>query len=384
MILPLVTFGCYVLLIGWLLYGYAKVPTYASQKTVPKTHISIIIPFRNEATVLPALLDSLQKLAYPKELFEIILVDDHSTDDFLEIIRVYQEKITNLSIISNVRVSGSPKKDAINSAINIAKGTWILTTDADCELPSLWLQTLDAFIQEHRSEMVAGPITLKKNKKAHRLLQAYEFLDVSSLLGATVGGFGIRKPFMANGANLAYSKAVFKEVNGFQANDHIASGDDLFLLQKFVARDASKVHYLKSEEYLVETNAQENWPDFVQQRKRWASKSTRYTQFFPKIVGLVIFITNLVMAISLLKFGLLVIGSFKAVDGISPFQLLGVLVLKTAFDLTLIWQALTLNKGMKWLGWYPLIAIIYPFVSSYIGLLAFTRTYTWKGRTFKT
>ena len=78
-------------------------------------------------------------------------------------------------------------------------------------------------------EMVASGVCYVPKKD---FLSAFQNLDFLSLQGATIGSFGINQPFMCNGANFAYSKQFFKELNGFQGNETIASGDDVFLLQR--------------------------------------------------------------------------------------------------------------------------------------------------------
>ena len=374
---------CYALLIGWLSYGFVKVPTFSPTYATPKTTISVVVPFRNEASALPRLLESIKDLDYPVQLFEVILVDDASTDTSMEIVKKYQKSIPNLCVIASTRSSASPKKDAIFSAIRETTGDWILTTDADCEVPKLWLKTLDSFIQEQYSDMITGPIDIGSLPQSPWLLQPFEILDTASLLGATIGGFGIGTPFMANGANLAYRKTTFLEVGGFQGNDHIASGDDIFLLQKFIAKDSLKVGYLKTETFTVQTEGQPSWNDFIQQRIRWASKTSKYTMLLPQLIGITVLLGNLSIAVAFVFLGIVVIGTPGILQNLVPLQILGIISLKIIVDFMLIAQGMSLQKGKKHWQWYPIIAILYPFVSSYIALRSLGGSYTWKGRRFK-
>src|SRR5690606_30809499 len=132
----------YVLLIGSLIMGFNKVPTYKLTESTAKTTFTVIVPFRNEAENLPALLKSIQDLKYPNDLFEVILVDDESNDNSVEVIkkvldtsRLRRDTRTDISIINSERKTHAPKKDAITTAIHSAKYEWIVTTDADCLLP---------------------------------------------------------------------------------------------------------------------------------------------------------------------------------------------------------------------------------------------------------
>jgi cellulose synthase/poly-beta-1,6-N-acetylglucosamine synthase-like glycosyltransferase len=110
---------------------------------------------------------------------------------------------------------------------SLVSSEWIITTDADCVVPKNWLSTLDNYIQSSNVNMIAGVTYDCKNS-----FTSFPTADLVSLQGATIGSFGIGKGFMCNGANLAYKKSLFQELNGFQGNDTIASGDDVFLLQK--------------------------------------------------------------------------------------------------------------------------------------------------------
>ncbi|RZL35043.1 MAG: glycosyltransferase, partial [Pedobacter sp.] len=278
-----------------LAFGINKVPYFFTKYKSPETTFSIVVPFRNEAKVLPELLDSLSGLNYPKDLFEIILVDDESDDGF-ELINHDQ----NIKVLKNIRKSNSPKKDAIETAILNSKFSWIITTDADCIVPENWLKTLDAFIRENNVEMVVGAVSYRAEND---FLQHFQLLEMMSLQGATIGSFGINHPFMCNGANFAYTKNLFKSLNGFDDSNQIASGDDVFLLQKTLNSSAyglPKIGYLKNHDFLVLTQPCFSLQALIQQRIRWASKASAYKNFFSKSVALAVFIGNLAIVLGLL------------------------------------------------------------------------------------
>jgi glycosyltransferase involved in cell wall biosynthesis len=155
LLLIVVVYGYFILRFA---FGIGKVPYFTTQYQSPKTAFSIIVPFRNETKVLPDLLLSLSQINYPRELFEIIFMDDDSTDGFQ-----FGTYNFDFKVLKNIRKSNSPKKDAIEIAVQHAKNEWIVTTDADCLVPENWLKTLDAFIREHNVEMIAGPVTYYTN-----------------------------------------------------------------------------------------------------------------------------------------------------------------------------------------------------------------------------
>ena len=354
----------YCLAILTLIYGFSKVKTFEGIGLEPKTKFSIIVPFRNEAENLPQLLKSLSNLNYPDAFFEVILVDDESEEPFQ--VPSLRFKIV---VFKNNRVTNSPKKDAILTAISKVKNEWMITTDADCVVDANWLSTLDAYIQNHSVAMLAGAV---RYDSGNGFLQHFQELDLASLQGATIGSFGINKGFMCNGANFAYTQSFFKTLNGFEGNDAIASGDDVFLLQKAIGRFPDKVHYLKATSNIVLTKAVDDWKSLFFQRVRWASKTSSYQSSFGKGLGLLVFGGNcswlLVAGCWLLGYG----NSFG----------LFFLLLKIIVDAVLIYQShqfLTKNK-MQYL---VLSSLFYPFFSTAVALYSLFGKYEWKGRSFR-
>lgn len=365
----------YVIFILWLSYGFRNVSHFTSSRDTPTQGFSIIIPFRNEEKNLPKLLESITQLDYPESLYEILLVNDNSEDASLKVITSYIEKhqISTISVLDSIRVSHSPKKDAIQTAIQSSNYSWIVTTDADCIVPEQWLRILDAFIQKHNSKLVAGPVTLPSENTS--FLNTFEQLDTLSLAGATIGGFGINRPFLCNGAHLAYEKVAFIELHGFEGNNHIASGDDHFMLEKFTKVFPNQVHYLKSQQAIITTTFQEDWVSFMRQRKRWAAKSVGYTYLFTKGVGLLILLSNLTFVMGV------VFAFAKAYT--NPFPFLIVLFIKVVADFILLIQVSQFFKKRNLLVGYPIIALLYPFISSYIAITSLKGGFTWKDRYFR-
>jgi cellulose synthase/poly-beta-1,6-N-acetylglucosamine synthase-like glycosyltransferase len=338
----------------------------------PQTAFSIIIPFRNEAKNLPELLNSISEINYPTSLFEILLINDESSDDSLTILQgSIQETILDIKILDNVRLSNSPKKDAIVTGIKESKCAWILTTDADCTFSSNWLKTLNAFILNKKSKMVAGPVTYNISNS---FFERFQYLDFLSLIGATIGGFGIGKPFLCNGANLAYQKKVFTEIQGFKGNENIASGDDIFLLEKVQKKYPKDLHYLKSQEALVLTHAEPTLSSLISQRRRWAAKTSSYSSSFGKTVGAIVLLMNFSM----------LAGLFLSIFGVITFKTIGyVFLIKFWIDLWLIQKTTKFMGTTRHLKTYLLVSLIYPFFNVYIALTAWFGGYSWKGRTFK-
>ncbi|MEZ7500218.1 glycosyltransferase [Flavobacterium sp. Arc3] len=353
----------YVIAIAGLIYGFTKIKTFDAIDLEPKTKFTIIVPFRNEAENLPILLASLSQLNYPTDLFEVILVDDDSTDCFE--VSGLKFKVT---VLPNLRVSNSPKKDAIVSAMNVVNTDWVITTDADCVVNPNWLLTLDNYIQNHKVSMIAGAVTYGcSNSFIHQFQQ----LDLASLQGATIGSFGIGKGFMCNGANLAYTKTLFQQLNGFDGNDKIASGDDVFLLQKAIARFPEQVRYLKSKNNIVTTKPLNDWRSLFYQRVRWASKTTSYQSSFGKLLGVVVLMGNLcwILAVGFCLFGLIPI-EFIIILSLFKFAVDAILIIKT-------------NTFLRQKNHHLILSsLFYPLFSVCVAFYSLIGKYEWKGRKF--
>lgn len=360
----LIIVAWYVLNIIWLLYGFTKVKSFTPKAITPANQFTIIVPFRNEKENLPKLLESISKLQYPIDLFEVILVDDASEEQF---------QIPNfrfqISVLDNIRTTSSPKKDAINTAIQKASNDWIITTDADCEVPKNWLSIFDSFIQNKQPKMVASGVYYNAGNS---ILDSFQQLDLLSLQGTTIGSFGNEQAFMCNGANFCYNKIYFRELNGFEGNDDIASGDDVFLLQKAIAKDPKSVYFLKSEETLVQTQPETSWITLFYQRVRWASKTANYSGIYSKQLGLSVFAMNLCWIFSLV---------FWLLSSLEYHYFLFLVSAKLWIDAILIFKTARFFRIAA--SHFLLGSLIYPLFSTVVIFYSFFGNYTWKGRTFK-
>ena len=362
----------YLILLAGFVLGFDKVKEFKLEDIPSKTKFTVVIPFRNEAKNLNGLLQSIEALNYPKHLFEVILIDDASEDNSTEIIKMFLNKSRkSIRLISNERQTDSPKKDAITSGISKSKNDWIITTDADCILPKYWLDSYDEYIRYSNSACISAPVTYRNE---NTFLNRFQILDILSLQGATVGGFGINKPFMCNGANFAYKKALFKELKGFEGNTKIASGDDIFLLEKIVKTYPKRVHYLKCKHAMITTASEPTWAKLVSQRIRWASKTTAYKHWFGKLTGGIVLLMN----------GFLISALILSFTGYFSLKaLLYFLIIKFSLDFLLIYKSAMFFDQQGSLKMYPIGFFIYPFFSAYVALKSLFTGYTWKERSFR-
>ncbi len=358
--------GCGILITLWL---NTQVFTITSTYS-PKTKVSVIIPVRNEANGILNLLQCIENQSIEKHIFEVIIVNDASTDDTKKIIEDFK-KLSNSRIIllnlSEQHDNRSPKKRAITEALQIATGELIVTTDGDCSMGSNWLHTVVAFYELTGAYFISAPVSFVQERTTNlfrSIWQEFQFIEFASLIGAGACAIKAGTPNMCSGANIAYKKSVFFEVGGYAGNEHIASGDDEFLMHKIAGRYPEKVQYLKSKAAIVNTPAHPSIRAFYSQRKRWASKWRFYNNWQPTAVAVYVALVNAVTVWALCTARIdLVVAKFSV-------ELLFLLLV-----------VLFLSKSRKTIFYIPITQIFYPF---YVFLVAisvqFKTTYDWKGR----
>ncbi|MEM8528004.1 MAG: glycosyltransferase [Bacteroidota bacterium] len=243
-----------------------------------KTSISVLIPARNEAENIVACLNSILQQSYPNSIWEVIVLDDHSTDETADLVKQIDAPNIRLLHLADFVEAGetqSFKKKAIEVGVAEAKGDLIVTTDADCIVQGDWLTLIASFYQAKSCKFIAAPVNFHQEQN---VLERFQSLDFLGMMG-TAGG-GIQRQFMrmCNGANLAYEKAIFYEVSGFEGINEMASGDDMLLMQKVAARYPEGIGYLKNLRATTYTTAKPTFTSFFRQRLRWATKSSSYQE----------------------------------------------------------------------------------------------------------
>lgn len=342
---------------------------------IGNTGISIIIPVRNEAENISQLLSSLSGINYPKELFEVIIVDDHSTDSTAEVLahaavdfpfRFYQ-----LSEHLSGERTKAYKKKAIELGISKSSFNLILTTDADCSFHPQWLSAIAEYYETYKKRCIAAPVISSRSGTPLSLFQRLDFLTMQGITG---GAIESGKHIMANGANFCYEKTLFYEVGGFAGVENQPSGDDMLLMQKIKEKYPEDIAYLKCREAIVETAPIESINGFLQQRIRWASKSKSYSDKTINKVLLLVFIYNLFfIVLTILVF----------IDPMLLFLLILFLVAKILIEFPFIFSVSKFFKAERLMNAF---IFMQPFHIIYIviaGLLGKTGRYTWKDRKVK-
>lgn len=266
----------YALVVGNYRKSWLRLPAWdLPAESAFSTPISVIVPARNEAPNLVACLSAIANQSCPAQLYEVIVVDDGSTDGTFQLARDFAQKHPHFKVLQLDGESGSKKK-AIERGIGEASGELIVCTDADCLVPVQWLQRLAAFYEEKKAKFIAAPVNFQG---AENSFQRFQSLDLLGMMGVTGAGFQSGSGLLCNGANLAYPKSVFQAVGGFSGIDNLASGDDMLLLHKVAKLHPDGVFFLKNKAATVMAKAQPSLSAFISQRLRWASKSRAYDDF---------------------------------------------------------------------------------------------------------
>ena len=440
-----------------MLLVWRGMPDYEFDSDIPQTTaISVIVPVRNEAINIFYLLEDLNRQDYPVQNFEVIIVDDNSEDDTIKIVNEFSKKalftlrifaLKEEGIASPSQEAGtrpdyippelpggaggigsdmpSGKKKAIETGINYASGELIVTTDGDCRLNPGWLSILQNFYVSKAAKFISAPVSYFTVE--HRMyspatglampdtMQAIEFAGLI-VIGAT--SIAKRSPNMCNGANIAYPKKIFYQVNGFEGNINVASGDDEFLMHKIYAHGAKRiappvetpnldvstggamrsrvtrdslrhahVYFLKNREAMVFTKPAKNLSGFIAQRMRWAGKWAHYADIKVKLLAIFIFSVNFCLMASII---FIIINQYcfapptgrvegGIVQNAMPYALCTMLLKVFAEFVFLKTVMKFFSKRFNYLA-FVLIELIHPFYVVFLGCLSNLGGFWWKGR----
>lgn len=357
----------YALLASWIIRGLARLrPPRGSEAS---QSLSIVIAARNEEQNIAFALGTLIKQSHPREKLEIIVVDDHSDDATRTIVERIAAKYPAVQLLAAPgKPDASPKKQALAAGIAAASGEVILTFDADCAAPPRWAEKIGHTMTADTAAAAAWVLIPDEKGLAARI----EFLDALALqlIGAAAIGWG--RPFLANGANLAFRKQAFVAAGGYQGIDTLGSGDDDLFIQKLAAAGRGRIIFVTDPDAAVTTFPVKSWHDFYTQRIRWSSKAALYPVWI-KALEASLFIYYLALLLGL---------PLALLLGFPLWSPLIALAVKIGCD------AMVMRRGVRMVqrswSWLPLILaslhhIVYLPV---IGLIGQFGRFTWKGRSY--
>jgi cellulose synthase/poly-beta-1,6-N-acetylglucosamine synthase-like glycosyltransferase len=363
----------YSILIIWYRQAWLSLPesnNNVGKKRTYNTKVSIVVPARNEANNIQALFKSLLRQNYPTHLLEILLIDDASEDDTNKIASDYSAQHSHIKVLTlnPDTTSKAHKKRAIEKGIEMATGSLIVATDADCTHSPTWVETLVSSFEEQQKVFIAAPVMYYTKPTFLSIFQTLDFLSLQGITGASV-----HRNFhtMCNGANIAYSRQAFYDVKGFEGIDNLPTGDDMLLMHKIYVKNRDKIVWLKNREALVTTDAAPSWKAFFQQRIRWASKAAFYDDKRIFYVLLLVYFLNV---------ALLILGISAFFNSQNLLFFLASIVVKTVVELWFMYPVSLFFQKQKWLWFFPLfqpVHILYTVIAGWLGKFG---KYEWKGR----
>ena len=358
----------YLLVILLITIGWFKIPVTGLPDNITDVKVSLVIAVRNEEKNILNLLNDISLQDYPSENLEVIIIDDHSEDKTVDLVGQFRKENTPL----NIKLLKNPekgKKTALATGFKNAGGELLITTDGDCRMGPLWIGRMVAFYRMQDCKVIAAPVVYQNEKG---FMQQFFSLDFMSLVAMGAGSTGLGLPFTGNGANLAFCREAWQEVNADGQGKQYASGDDVFLIRAVAERyGASSVVFLKDPAAIVSTSPPENFRSFLNQRIRWASKAKGYRMPWAVIVSLSVFLFNAFLVSAFLA------TAFKAWFFI--IFLLFVL-LKMMTDYPLLKNFASFTSKNKLLSWLFIFEFIYPFYILMAAVTGLFFRYEWKGR----
>lgn len=360
-----ITYSLFVLglIIVWLKIGESKT------KSTTNLGLSVIIPIRNEEKNIKFLLADLNQQTYSSQYFEVIVVNDHSTDNSKEEALEASRDIKYLFEIIDLPENQTGKKSAISAGIQVSQFNTIITTDGDCRVDENWLESINN-AYEKNVVLVFGIVQYFPIKN---IFQSFQALELSALTATGAATHYLGLPGMCNGANFSFNKKVFNEVNGYSGNENLPTGDDEFLFRKIREKYPNGIRLMKNSESIVRTSPQGSWVQFINQKVRWASKWKYHNDRTTTLLGVFIFGCNMLF---------LVLLGLTVASAIPRHYFLWVITLKAILEYILAMVIINPDHKIKYVISSIFLSLLYPFYAIFIGVLSFKGKYYWKGRSY--
>ncbi|RKY62701.1 MAG: hypothetical protein DRP95_00880 [Candidatus Latescibacterota bacterium] len=336
-----------------------------------KPRVTALVAVRDEIQCIRPCLEALLRQTYPRELYEVVVVDDGSQDGTWEVLRDYAERYPNLKVLRSWSPSGelTGKQQALALGIRASSGDVILSTDADCVVPPTWAEEVSRYFSEDVG-MVLGYALPPRAGKGLGVFRALETADLLFLQTVAAGCVGWKRPLSAIGKNIAYRREAYEDVGGFEGMG-LQPNEDMALAQR-IGNSHWRVIFMR-EGPVVEIRRPPSLRRFWTQRVRWASAGAFST---PLMFGLnfLAFCTHLLLALSVVVWGSYLFGMLAMYSGI----------LVGAAHLLLLAQGGTFSRRYEVVWALPLFSPFFVLYTIGVGLVVLTpgRKIKWRGRKY--
>jgi len=335
-------FSCFIIILALGILRNWKVKS-------PKQNIfSILIACRNEEKKLPQLFDSLQKLDYPIDKFEIIIVDDASTDNSAKLIKEFCKNFSNMKsiLLKEKSAEFKGKKAALTAAADIAENEFLLFTDADC-IPSInWIQNYNYYISKNTGMIISSYKEINTSGFQKFCNQA------STAIYASTTGIGF--PFSGAGGNMCVRKKTFDQVGGYNSIKNNEAGDDKQMVN-LIAKTDWQIRYNPHLDVITENNS--NLKHHGNQRKygKFDMSSLHF-----KIISILVFLFYIYLPIIVLT------------------KHDWSLFLMYFFAVFFFWLMNLLKHNLKFNILDPVYILYYPYYVIFYSLLGMRNKWKWK------
>ncbi len=365
----LVSTIAYILLVGLAIYSWKKkaITSPNTNQEIPEPTITVLVPFRNEASYLVTLLRCLNQQSLNHRHWNCIFINDHSDDNGIELLQPLLQ--SNFMLIHSL---GLGKKAAIASALPLITTDYVVQTDADCNPGPQWLESIGQTLKNHPNAFLTGPVAINNPQTS---LEHFQAMDLMALMGMTRAGIETGMWHMANGANMAYPTSLQKDRVQTISGQGFSSGDDMFLIEAAHILKDCPILFFKDPRVLVRTAPCKDISSFLQQRIRWGTKNAamrsigiKIALFIPLLFNLIISILTVVIIIN------------PSIIYILIVSWMGKIIVDFIYLYTLSPYFQYRIKPLLFL----VCSAIYPFYLTYLSILSiFKSHYEWKGRVTK-
>lgn len=320
--------------------------------------ISIVIVGKNEEKNIQ---QHIPKMTDLQGVTSVIYVDDHSSDASLSVLRQIATSKPKLQVFPSSK-DHPGKKWALTEGINKSDTKNILLTDADCQPENKeWALKMGSALN-NKQRMVLGYGPLEKEHGLVNLFSRFETV----ITAIQYLGYALYKiPYMGVGRNLAFTKDLFEEVNGYQDHMHIPSGDDDLFVQQ--AARKTTVGVCLNPKSFVYSKSMDNWSEYINQKKRHIAVSTSYPLVHKILLSIHPFLhlVSFALAIYLIFTG-------NHMLAFSVYMIRWIVLMLCGYS------SYKKLDGQDLIWYYPLLDIMLVFYYFYFSLSAFnTKNATW-------
>jgi len=336
--------------------------------------VSVIVAARNEEKNIKNCINSILNSNYPKEKYEIIVVNDRSTDNTLREITELANKNSNIKIC-NIQSDAEKrnlqgKPGAIKVGIDAASGEIIMMTDADCTVNGNWILTVANSFRENQNNSSTvgkkmGMVCSYTNVKSDKIFHYFQAAEWAYMGTYACAGIGLNTVLGCFGNNISITREAYNKIGGYDNLEFSITED--FALLKAIFCAGFEIKYLCNQNSIVETLPVETFSEYMTQRKRWAigAIGLGWKAFFYVLSSVCLWIAIILSAVS---------GNFYLLAISVLLRFLGdALILFPVFDILG-------NRYMK--KWIPLSVCFYSLIELILPFTLLSRTVKWKEQTF--